>query len=141
MNDLPERIHKWLCEDVLPSYGVAPDVPKNDVELLGSIRAVLSATPDTREAAKCPRIPAEMWSPLWEKYHSELDLEIGVCLTEPVCPESKVTVENTGEIIAGPFVGDTIDEVVEKAMQAIVALITPPVTDTPSAIATTDTKE
>lgn len=62
----------------------------------------------------------------WNKYHSDIILEVNLVLTEPVCPQATIRFELTKRqetgIIAQCY-GDTIEEAIDKAVnQAIIRL-------------------
>lgn len=60
----------------------------------------------------------DMMELLWNKYHSDIVLEVHHILTEPVCPSVKISVERTGEVLAH-VVGDSIEDAVGLAMTEI----------------------
>ena len=65
---------------------------------------------------KDPYIPEHLWSSIWEKYHSEINIEICLCLTEPVCPTAVVVIETPRKVLTDTMCwGNSVEEATKKA--------------------------
>lgn len=67
------------------------------------------------------QIPEDLCRQVWEKYHSDINIEITHCLTEPVCPFAVTVIEHPRKVLedTGCF-ADTIAEAVEKSYQLFI---------------------
>jgi hypothetical protein len=63
-----------------------------------------------------PQIPNHMWKAIWEKCHSEINIEVVHCLTEPVCPCAVVVIEHPRVVLRDTqCFGDSIEEAVQRS--------------------------
>ena len=56
---------------------------------------------------------------LWERFHSDIILEVTTVLTEPVCPTAIIRFElpqRAGMDIIAHCIGDTIEQAIDKAV-------------------------
>jgi hypothetical protein len=56
---------------------------------------------------------------LWERFHSDIILEVTTVLTEPVCPTATIRFElphRAGMDIIAHCIGDTIEQAIDKAV-------------------------
>ena len=70
-----------------------------------------------------PQIPDHMWSAIWKKYHSEINIEMVHCLTEPVCPSAVVVIEHPREVLRDTqCFADSIQEAVQRSYDKFVEI-------------------
>lgn len=68
-----------------------------------------------------PTISDLHWKQIWETFHSEINIEIVHCLTEPVCPSAVVVIEHPRKVLRDTRVfGNTITEAAQLSYDRFV---------------------
>jgi hypothetical protein len=70
-----------------------------------------------------PQVTDRLWKAIWQKYHSEINIEVVHSLTEPVCPSAVVVIEHPREVLKDTrSSGDTIQEAVQRSYDKFIEI-------------------